>query len=498
VAPLINRLASRFGIIVLVIHVVLLPVLYVQLDRIVARSLQEMFITEIRTYARIVADELELGAGTDSEQRTRALLENILLSGEGIFAELVDGENVLHVQVAPGSPAGRFLVEDFEFGQRGDDVYYLATPVVRAGRELSLRIGFDERPVGEQIRLAQQRILVSFGVYFITALTLAMFLGHMLARPLARLQRVSRRVAAGEIELKLTVESQIQELRDLAEDLERMRSELVNANRRLQTEMQQRVQEVEERRRLEQQLQVRRRLETVGTLAGGVAHEINNMLVPIQLYTELALEDLTPASPIRADLQRVLESARRAKRVVSDILVFTHQPDARVLQTIDLADVVREVLELYRRISPANVRITDQIDRGPLPVQGDTAMLNQIVTNLLSNAIQAIGEQCGELSVSLGPATADEVAAAGRPPARYVVLRVRDTGHGMDDYIRQKIFEPFFTTRQAGQGTGLGLSVVHGLVESLGGAVTVESAPGAGAVFRVLLQRADRSDTAEG
>ncbi|MFZ2506923.1 MAG: HAMP domain-containing protein, partial [Steroidobacteraceae bacterium] len=322
-APLINRLASRFGIIVLVIHVVLLPVLFLQLDRIVTRSLQEMFITEIRTYARIVADELEHGSGTDSEQRTRALLENILLSGEGIFAELVEGENVLHVQIAPGSAAGRFLEEDFEFGQGGDDVYYLATAVARAGRELSLRIGFDERPVGQQIKLAQQRILFSLGVYFVMALTLAMLLGHMLARPLARLQRVSRRVAAGEIELHLTVESQIQELRDLAEDLERMRSELVNANHRLETEMQQRVHEVEERRRLEQQLQVRRRLETVGTLAGGVAHEINNMLVPIQLYTELALEDLPPASPIRADLLRVLESARRAKRIVSDILVFT-------------------------------------------------------------------------------------------------------------------------------------------------------------------------------
>ncbi|MFZ2507912.1 MAG: ATP-binding protein, partial [Steroidobacteraceae bacterium] len=172
--------------------------------------------------------------------------------------------------------------------------------------------------------------------------------------------------------------------------------------------------------------------------------------------------------------------------------------DEKVLQTIDLAEVVREVLELYRRIAPANVRIADEIYNGALPVRGDAAMLNQVVTNLCSNAIQAIGEERGELSVSLGPATADEIAAAGRPPAQYVVLRVRDTGHGMDEFIRQKIFEPFFTTRQAGQGTGLGLSVVHGLVESLGGAVTVESAPGAGAVFRVLLKRADASDTAGG
>jgi signal transduction histidine kinase len=490
VAPLINSLATRFGAIVLLIHVVLLPALYVQLDRIVTKNLQEMFVTEIRTYARIVADELELGTGDEPEERTRALLENILLSGEGLFAELADGERVLHVQVAQAGRATRFLREDFEFGQGGDDVYYLATPVARAGRELLLRIGFDERPVMQQIREAQRRILLSLGVYFVLALTLAMFLGRRLARPLAALQRKSRRIAEGDIELRLTGESQIRELRDLGDDLERMRSELVNASRRLQSEMQQRVREVEERRRLEQQLQVRRRLETVGTLAGGVAHEINNMLVPIQLYTELALEDLDAAAPVRADLQRVLESARRAKRVVSDILVFTHRPVDKVLEPVDLAAVVREVVDLYRRIAPTGVRIVAELGNDAIHVQGDAAMLNQIATNLFANAVQAMSDGGGELAVSLGTASADEVAAAELPGGDYAVLRVSDTGHGMDELTRQKIFEPFFTTREAGQGTGLGLSVVHGMVQSLGGAVTVESAPAAGAVFRVFFQSA--------
>ena len=495
-ASVMNSLASRFGIIVLVIHVVLLPVLYVQLDRIVTNSHEEMFITEIRTYARIVADELELGAGLDSEQRTRALLENILLSGEGNFAELVDGEKIVHVEVAPPVAAGDSLREDFAFGQGGDDIYYLATPVVRGDRELSLRIGFDERPVMQQIGRARQRILLSLGVYFALALMLAVFLGRKLARPLAALQRVSRRVAAGEIELKLTVESEIRELQNLAEDLERMRSELVNTNHRLESEMQERLLEVEQRERLEQQLQVRRRLETVGTLAGGVAHEINNMLVPIQLYTETAIEDLEEASPIRADLLRVLESARRARRIVSDILVFTHRPDGKQLQPVDLAIVVREILDLYRRIAPPNVLIVEEMEGGPLPVQGDSAMLNQVVTNLCSNAVLAIGEGGGTLTVSLGSAAADEIGAAGQPPGDYVVLRVRDTGQGMDELTRQKIFEPFFTTRQAGQGTGLGLSVVHGMVESMGGAVSVESEPAAGAVFRVFLRRARPTPTA--
>jgi len=486
----ISSLAGRFGAIVLLIHVVLLPALYFQLDRIVTGSLKDMFVTEIRTYARIVADELELGTPQEPEQRTRALLENVLLSGEGLFAELVDGGKVLHVQMVPGEPAARFQAEDFEFGQGGDDVYYLATPVVRDGRDLSLRIGFDERPVVQQIAEARRRILLSLGAYFVLALTLAMFLGRRLARPLTALQRMSRRVADGDIELKLTAESRIRELRNLAEDLERMRSELVNASRRLQSEMQERMREVEERQRLEQRLEERRRLETVGTLAGGVAHEINNMLVPIQLYTELALEDLDPSARVHADLLRVLESARRAKRVVNDILVFTHEPVDKVLVPVDIAAVVREVVELYRQLEPAGVSMVEDIAGDSLRVLGDAAMLHQIATNLCANAIQAMGESGGKCTVSLAAATAEETDAAGLPAGRYVVLGVRDTGHGMDELTRQKIFEPFFTTRQAGQGTGLGLSVVHGMVQSLNGVVTVDSAPGEGAVFRVFFRRA--------
>jgi signal transduction histidine kinase len=490
-----NSLAVRFGIIVLVIKAILLPPLYLQLDRIVTRSYQEMYVTEIRTYARIVADELESGTVLDSQDQTKALLENILLSGEGLFAELIEGGKVLYVRVAPPGYVGHFLKEDFEFGQGDDDIYYLATPVVHGGRELSLRIGFDERPLKAQIERTRKLILGSLVVYFIVAIMLAMFLGHRLARPLAALQRASRRVARGDTELVLSTDSQIRELRNLAEDLEGMRSELVQVNRRLQAEMRKREQEAEHRQQLEQQLQVRRRLETVGTLAGGVAHEINNMLVPIQLYTEMAMEDVDPSSPVRADLLRVLESARRAKRIVRDVLVFTRRPDDKGLQEVDLVRVVDEVLAVYRKVAPGNVRFVEDLNSGARRVLGDAAMLNQVVTNLCSNALQALGEGGGMLGVWLGAAAANEAASAGLPSGDYVVLRVRDTGHGMDETTRQKIFEPFFTTRPAGQGTGLGLSVVHGMVESMGGAVTVDSTPAAGSVFSVFLRRAKWTGT---
>ena len=486
-----KSLAARFAAIVLVVHIVLLPALYLQLDRIMTRSFQEMFVTEIRTYARIVADELETGDALQSEETTRALLENVLLSGEGLFADLVEGGRNIYVRVVPPGYAGHFIEEDFEFGGGDDDVYYLSTPVVKDERRLTLRIGFDERPVMGQIQRTRTRIVVSLGGYFVLALLLATFLGWRLSRPLVALQNASRRVAAGETDLQLTTDSAIAELRGLSEDLERMRAELVEVSLRLKSEMQQREHDAEERRHLEQELQRRRRLETVGTLAGGVAHEFNNVLVPIQLYTEMAMDDLDPDSPTRQDLERVLASARRARRVIGDILSFTRGAQDPGQAPVDLEAVVAEVVETHRRVAPGHVEVVHKMAAGPAWVRGDRDMLHQVLANLVSNAVLAVGEGPGRVELEIVPAAAAEAKALDLPGGDYLRLVVRDTGHGMDDSTRQRIFEPFFTTRPVGEGSGLGLSVVHGMVESMEGAITVDSAPAQGAVFSVFLPRAD-------
>lgn len=494
----LTSLATRFAAIVLLVHVVLLPALYLQLDRIVTRSYREMFVTEIRTYARIAADELESGDVLDSEDRTRALLENVLLSGEGQFAELVEPGRSVYVRVVPPGHSGHFLAEDFEFGQGDDDVYYLSTPVLRGDRRLALRIGFDERPVMAQIARTRTRIVVSLGGYFVLALLLATFLGWRLSRPMVALQRASRRVAAGETDLQLATGSTIAELRGLSEDLERMRAELVDVSRRLREEMTEREREAARRGDLEQQLQARQRLESVGTLAGGIAHEFNNLLVPIQLYTEMAIEDLGQDNPTRADLERVLASARRARRVVRDILSFTRRPRGVGLQAVDLASVVHDVVDVHNRIPRPGVSIRCDTPPGHSWVEGDADMLHQVVTNLLVNAIHAVEEEGGAIELSIAAAAPAEVAAAELPPGEYIALRVRDSGHGMDAATRQRIFEPFFTTRPVGKGTGLGLSVVHGMVDGMGGAVSVASEPAAGAEFSVFLRKADPSQAAAG
>jgi signal transduction histidine kinase len=442
----------------------------------------------MRTYARLVADQLEHGGAPYSDEQARALLENVLLSGEGVLAELEFGGRVVRAELGePGSDAS-FPGDDFAFGAGGDDTYYLSIRIARDEQEGVLRIGFDERPTKAHIHRTRVRMLLSLAGFFVVSMVLAMLLGRRMARPLVELQRASRQVASGEMSTTLDAKSGIAEVRDLTHDLEVMRSRLVSVSGRLRAEMAERDAAEKQRRRLEDRLAERRRLETVGTLAGGIAHEFNNILVPIQLYTELAIEDLEAGSPIREDLLRVQEAARRAKRIVRDVLVFTRGPEGGAQRAVNVAEIAAEVVRLYERMAPAGVRVRQEI-RDDCPwVNGDAGMINQVIFNLCSNACQAMADGDGLLTVAVGPAHAGQVALTDLGPGDYVDVRVSDTGHGIDEKTRPHIFEPFFTTRTVGHGTGLGLFVVHAMVTTMGGGVVVESEPGVGTSFHVLLR----------
>ena len=486
-ARLTDSLAARLGLTALVSNVVLLPLLYVALNAIVTRSEQEAHVTEIRTYARLVADQIEFGGAAYTDGQIQALLEHIVISGDAKYAEFVSGDRTIRASFGPPESSPHFTGDDFDFGQGDDGTYNLSMVMHHGGRQATLRIGFDETFVMEKIQRTRRLIAGSLGAFFLVSTLLAAFFGNRLAQPLEALQRTSRRVASGELSLTLSTRSRIDEVRQLTADLEVMRERLVDVGRRLQEEMLERDVAERQRRRLEDRLAQRRRLETVGTLAGGIAHEFNNILVPIQLYTEMAVEDLPDGDPMRADLVRVLDAARRAKRIVADILVFTREPRAGPRAGVDPAGILHEVGALYERIAADGIRVVVDTRADCPPVAGEAGMLHQVVFNLCSNACAAMQDRGGVLTLSAGPAPAGVVALTELSTGRYVDIGVRDTGHGIDEAIRPRIFEPFFTTRGVGHGTGLGLFVVHGIVASMGGAVTVESEPGAGTEFHVLL-----------
>jgi PAS domain S-box-containing protein len=237
-------------------------------------------------------------------------------------------------------------------------------------------------------------------------------------------------------------------------------------------------------RELQKQLQHSQKLEALGTLAGGIAHELNNALMPISSLSKMLLEALPPDGEDREALDLIIEASGRARNLVQSILSFSRKQD-RLKERIDLADLVRRSLQMLRATLPATVRIDEKISPAP-PVLADADELNQVVVNLVTNAAHAVGAAVGAVTVGLA---AVESAKTGVQNAEdgWVRLWVADNGCGMDAQTLERIFEPFFTTKEVGQGTGLGLSVVHGIVSDHGGRIEVKSEPGKGTRLTIYL-----------
>jgi signal transduction histidine kinase len=310
----------------------------------------------------------------------------------------------------------------------------------------------------------------------------------MIARPMVRLQEAAQRVAGGDTQAQLHISSSIREVQELNFHLEHMRRELVGTTERLSREIREHEASEEKRLDLERRLQHRERIATIGTLAGGVAHEFNNIMTPILLYSQLALEEVPAESALAKDLSRVIAAAHRARSLVTRILTFSREMDSQQLQVFPLRAPVEEALTLLREIVPVNIEIVFTTPQEALLVRGDASLVHQVVINLCTNAYKAMGRSGGKLGVKL--AAIDQPPEGQVAPGCYHLLEVSDTGHGMDQMVLAHIFEPFFTTREVGEGTGLGLAVVHGIVSAMGGAITVRSRPGHGATFSVYLPAA--------
>jgi PAS domain S-box-containing protein len=241
------------------------------------------------------------------------------------------------------------------------------------------------------------------------------------------------------------------------------------------------------RLRLEAPLRQAQKMEALGTLAGGVAHDFNNLLGTIIGNVELAREDLVAEHPAQESLAEVQKASARARELVQQILTFgRRQTDER--RVIGLREVVEESVRLLRATLPAGVELVTGFARDVPNVLADRSRIHQVVMNLCTNAWQSIPDGVGRITVSLSTVrVGDGTAMAGLRPGTYACLSVSDTGTGIDPAIVERIFDPFFTTKAPGEGTGLGLSVVDGIVKSHDGTTVVETQPGQGATFRVFL-----------
>jgi PAS domain S-box-containing protein len=247
-----------------------------------------------------------------------------------------------------------------------------------------------------------------------------------------------------------------------------------------------------ERERLEQRLRQAEKMEAVGRLAGGVAHDFNNVLAGVFAYGEMLFEEAPADSPLKRYAQNVLTAASRGRELVEQILAYSRSQRGKRVP-VDVANVVAETIELIRGSLPASIRLEASTPESPQVVIGDATQLHQVVMNLCSNAIHAMNAG-GTLRVMLDTADVpgERTLSHGTlQPGSYVRLTVQDGGSGMDRATLSRVFEPFFTTKEVGQGTGLGLSLVYAIVTDSGGAIDVKSAPGQGSTFAIYLTRAD-------
>jgi two-component system, cell cycle sensor histidine kinase and response regulator CckA len=253
------------------------------------------------------------------------------------------------------------------------------------------------------------------------------------------------------------------------------------------------VRNISELKRAQEEFLRSQKLESLAVLASGIAHDFNNLLVGIYGNMDLALQDLEDGSPVRGHIAEAKAASRQASGLISQILAYAGKGKART-EEIDLNEVVREMASLLKTSISKKTSLRFDLARDLLPTCGDPTQVRQIVMNLITNASQAIGRETGEIVLRTERVECDRAFLDGLrpdeelPEGTYASLRVSDTGCGVDAETQQRIFDPFFTTKPT--GSGLGLSAVHGIVHSHGGALRVESEPGTGTTFTILFPAA--------
>ncbi|HEX2975082.1 MAG TPA: ATP-binding protein [Bacteroidales bacterium] len=326
--------------------------------------------------------------------------------------------------------------------------------------------------------------IVSNNFFFISANMIGMFISYFI-------ELTSRT----EFYVRMLLEREKENVKRANNDLEirvmERTEQLFNANIDLKKEIEIRKKYESERAELEKQLFQLQKMETIGTLAGGIAHDFNNILTPILGYTDMALEELPDESNLRFDIEQINNAALRGKDLVQQILTFSREVDSN-RKPIRLQPIISEVLNLLKASFPPGVVIRQNLDPLIGTVLADPPHVHQIVMNICTNASHAMVKSGGVLEVKLDAVRIDQRQAEkirNLKKGEYIRLTISDTGYGMDLKTKERIFEPFFTRKEVGSGSGLGLSVVHGIINNYGGSIEVDSTPGKGTAFRIYLPK---------
>ena len=355
-------------------------------------------------------------------------------------------------------------------------------------------LDYQQKPVGQLIAalditntvkntraLIVLTLLISISTLFASWLVLRISFKKLLGQ----IGRLNQDLTAANKELRWAKEA-------VDEKVRKQTTELIQINSQLEEEIHQRNLVTEKQEELACQLRHSQKLEAIGTMAGGIAHEFNNMLTAIIGNAELGKLQLSPANDQATitSLNEILRAGGRARDLVQQILTFSrHREEHKI--PLQLGLLIKENIKFLRSSTPAAIRIHSELTACDSYVQADPSQIHQLLMNLCSNAIEAIGESKGEIRISLSNYTLSqgEKDFLTLEPGYYVKIIVQDNGPGMDPQTMERIFDPFFTTKTIGEGSGMGLAVIHGIIENMTGGIRADSSPGMGTTFEVILPR---------
>ncbi len=384
--------------------------------------------------------------------------------------------------------------------------YWVTCPINNKEKRIGqLYLALSLADLHDRIGKSRRTIAMLSLVIFIFGVIAAFFISTAITRPLNKMIRIIEQISHGDLSQRILYTSG-DELGKLAssfnlmiENLENSSGQLEQLNNNLEQEVAERTEKLQEeidqrwlaqqgKIKLEEQLRQAQKMESIGTLAGGIAHDFNNILTAVIGYTELTLPLLEEGSRSKSNLENVLAASMRAKDLIKKILTFSRKSENRRLP-ICLDKVVGEALTLIRSTLPSTIEIFIDLPHMENVVLANESEIHQIVMNLCTNAAHAMRGNGGTLRVELKEVylSSDSVAGKSLKAGTYQRLTISDTGCGMHPAIMSRIFEPYFTTKKEGDGTGMGLSMVHGIIKSCGGDITVYSEPDKGSTFNIFL-----------
>jgi signal transduction histidine kinase/CheY-like chemotaxis protein len=415
--------------------------------------------------------------GPDLKMRSDSYLDPTRHSVRASFRGSVSGNGVETAATAAAFAGRTDSAHILDY--RGVPVLSAFAPVSFSGVTWAVIAEIDEAEIDARIGDALNAritaiIVLSFAMLVMLAFAISIVLARGVANVVHELNALIDKVLAGRLEARIDPEEVAIDFREVA----RKTNEFVESF----------VAQVEERRKLEDVIQYNQRMESIGTLAGGIAHDFNNILTYMYTYGELVAAKLEAGSDAEKQMCEIMNGIDRASELVSQIMLFGRQV-SREKKPVRADLIVKEAVKLIQATLPRSIRVVRRIESDDIWVMMDPTQLHRIVVNLCTNAFQAMRRDGGAMTVELASQDLVDGQIGGIAAGSYCVLAVADTGEGIDETIRERIFDPFFTTKPAGQGTGMGLAVVHGIVQGYSGAVVIDSRVGEGTTFRVYLPR---------